>query len=176
MAAYLLSYSLWCELLDRSLGEHEPDDRGRLDDRALLGREVVESRGEQSVDRRRDLYVREVARRVPDAVLQAEVVALDEHRQQLLGEERIAFGGLYDPVSRLRCDLDRAEEVGHHALGFVARERCEGHTGGAGAFRPALAPFEDVGPRGADQQQRRVIDRLREMLDEVEERGLGPVD
>ena len=36
--------------------------------------------------------------------------------------------------------------------------------------------LEQVGPSRADEEQRRVVDRLRQVLDEVEEGRLGPVD
>ena len=85
------------ELSHRVPGELEADDRGDVDDGALLGPQAVETGGQQRVDRRRDRQVGDVGCDPPAVVLAPEHTVVDEHRQHLLHVERIAFGRLGDP-------------------------------------------------------------------------------
>jgi hypothetical protein len=57
-----------------------PDDRSGLDDRALVSRQAIESRGEEGLDRRRDSEVPNVGRGVPTARLEANQPVVHEHR------------------------------------------------------------------------------------------------
>ncbi len=67
----------------------------------------------------------------------------------------------------------RIEEL----LALFRRERLELDRGRAQSpSTPARADVEQLRPREADDQQRCVLDALREVLDQLEQRILGPVD
>ena len=77
------------EVEDRPPPELSSDDRSRLDDRALLAAEPVEPGREQRLDRRRH--------RQPTAFL----AFLDDHRHQLLDEERVSLGRVGNPLPQI---------------------------------------------------------------------------
>src|SRR5947207_3851576 len=84
------------QLLDSTFREHIARDRGRLDDGALLATERVEARGEQRLDRGWDREVAETVRRAPLSVFQEEQPVVDQHREELLDEERVSLRGFDD--------------------------------------------------------------------------------
>ena len=87
---------------DRAAMEEPTLDGSTLDDRPLGIREAVDAGGEQRLQRRRHLQVRSI---------------LGERRDELFDEQRIALGGLHDPLDRLGHHLP---EVAHE-LGAVGR-------------------------------------------------------
>ena len=70
-----------------------------------------------------------------------------------------------------------ASSASSELLALLRRERLELDRGRAdAAAAPAGPHVEQLGPREADDQQRRVLDPLGEVLDQLEQRLLGPVD
>ena len=74
--------------------EHLADDRGALEHRALDRGQAVESRRDQRLDRGRHLHLRQIAGGDPSVVLSHEIAVVDQHRDHLFDEQRIALGGL----------------------------------------------------------------------------------
>ena len=138
-----------------------PDDRAALEHRALAGAEPVEARGEQRLDRLRQ-------RALGEAAFQRE-------REELLEEERVALGGLDDAGALIRLE-DRPAETVEQRVGLLRGERVEHDP------VDVRAPLEERGPLLEELLAREADDRdrplalVREVLDELEEGRLGPVD
>ncbi len=148
------------QLADRAAVEEAALDRAALDDGALLRLEPVDARGEERLDRRRH--------RVGLGVV-AEV------REQLLDEERVPFRGRDDPLAQLRRELvrERVDEL----VRVVVAERLEDDERRAPTRRSPRRPHvEEIGASGAEDEDRCVARRVRDVLDQVEQRRVGPVD
>ena len=120
---------------------------------------------------------REIARRDPATVLPDEQPVVDQHREHLLDEQRVAAGGLGQPGRRLGREARAAEQV-RDQLG--RRLRVEGleqeRRGVQLAAAPVRSRVEELRPRGAHQHDRRVARPVHDVVHDVEERRLGPVD
>ena len=121
----------------RRLPGRQADHGGRLDHCKLIGREQVEARCEEGVDRRRERELVEVARRHPAAVLAPHEAFVDEHREQLLDEERIALGRLDDPRAHAGVEHGLTEHVGRDG------GACLGLSGSSSSF---VAPVSSSQP------------------------------
>ena len=100
-----------------------------------------------------------------------------EHAHRLLDEERIALGLVEQARTHLPGHLVFLEQRVGERLALLARERLELDRGRADApASPARPDVEQLGPREADDQQRALAHPLREMVDQLEQRLLGPVD
>src|SRR5581483_4111927 len=145
------------QLRDRARGEDRADDGGPLDRDALVVREPVEPRCEERLDRRRDAAAR--------------AALLAEHRDELLQEERVA-GGADDDLLELRLVALACEVADEQAALLVAQDRQrDGVEAG-----PAGPRLEQVRPDEAAEEDRRRAAPAGEVLEQVEERRLGPVD
>ena len=165
------------ELCDCTLVEDLALDRRPLDHGSFAGLEPVEAGGEQCVDRRRHGHRGEIARRGPAPVLTDEQTVVDQHRQHLLDEERIALRRLRDALPDLLGQLDLTDEVLDQAAAFVIGERLEQDRRRVQlAAAPARADVEQLRAGEADEQDRGASSPVGDVLDEIEERRLAPVD
>ena len=162
------------ELLDGRLGELESADGRGLDDGPLLVAEAVEARSHERVDRCRDGEVGEIAGGLPAAVRLAQQAVVDEHRQHLLDEERVALGSRHDPSAERCGDPVAAEQVLDDQAGGVGRKRLEVKAEAVVSRGARIPAVENVLPRRAHEQHGRVS-RLDDVVDELQERRLGPV-
>ena len=90
--------------------------------------EPVEPRRDERVDRRRHRQRAELRGRAPAAVLARDQAVVDEHREQLLDEERIALGGGDERARRASAlELDLAEQVVDQPTARLGVERLEQH-------------------------------------------------
>ena len=88
----------------------------------------------------------------------------------------IAVGGGGDPLPRERRDGRALEQRLDQVLGVGGRQRLEEEGRRVRlAAAPADAEVEELGPRHREQEQRDAVDPLGQVLDEVEERGLRPL-
>src|SRR5205823_4459252 len=114
--------------------------------------ELVEPRGEQSLDRRRNGDVA--------------VTGLLDERDHLLNEQRIALGGLADALPELWIQVGEAVD---HQVGLLRGEWFQQDAGGihlpAG---PGRAAIEELRPRQTEQQDRGVAREVGDVLNEVE--------
>ena len=149
---------------DRAAVEDLALDRAALDDDALVAVERVEACLEQRVDRRRNDDL------VPFA-------ALAHHREHLLDVERVplATWRRCAPASRRRA------RVGQEVLD--QRSQSSSPSGSsrsevALSFPPPQPGLcvEQLGPRDAEEEDRRAAREIGDVLDEVEERRLGPLE
>ncbi len=103
------------------------------------------------------------------------VAMLRHHRQHLLDEERIALGGRGDPGPSLVVQLDAAEL--DQLVALPMRERLQDDGADIRAAADQAGPLVHHLRSAETKEQDRGAGRpLRDVLDEVEERGLGPVD
>ena len=126
-------------------------DRPALEHPPLAGVELVEASGEQGAQARRHLD--------PGSHLTG-------HRQHLGDEERVAAGRDGD----LRAQLlrhSRSDQAGR----LLAAERLQPHR-----HRPGGPALEQLRAGDADDQQRSAAGEQHDMLDQVEERLLAPLD
>ena len=149
------------ELTERLPFELEPNDGRTLEQLPLLVGEGIEPRREQRLNRRRHMF---------------RVAPFDQHREQLLDEERIPRCNLADPGMGVGCELGTADELLDQLVRFDFRERLEREGLGLGLPAPVPPDVDQIGPREADEQERGVSRPVHEMLEQVEQGRLGPVD
>jgi hypothetical protein len=137
---------------------------GDVDDGALVVAQAVEPGGEERLDRRWN------------GELAGGRAVLERECEHLLHEERVAFADLDRPLPRPFRERAAGEVVDQlDALGL--RERLEQDRGRVQLpASPAGAHVEQVRPGEADQQDRDVPRPVGQVLDEVEEDRLSPVD
>ena len=109
--------------------------------------------------------------RNPASVVEDERAVVDEHAHELLDEERVALGGVFDAAGDLRIQLGGAEEIPEQRVQLVGAERLEEQA----LAGPAGTQLEQVGARERQHEHRRAAAPADEVLDEVEQRRLGPV-
>ena len=102
--------------------------------------------------------------------------ALGEHRDELLDVERVSLRDLGHASARSRVELgvDRQRVEQLLRLGFAERVQLE--RARLYGRRPARVLFAELGAREADQEHGRVRRPACEVLQQVEERRLCPVD
>jgi hypothetical protein len=140
---------------ERAQPEDFPDDGRVLQQRLLLGRERIESRRDDSLHIFR----------------QRALATLCEHAHELLRVERIAAAALEQVALRFGA------EHRHQLRRLLVRQRRELdrrriHLAAA----PSRPPLEQLQPRRANDQERDVAHPVREVVDEVEQPVVGPVD
>ena len=155
------------------LREQQADDGRGLDHRAFVVAQPVETGGDERLDRRRDARLRGGAcRRAP----RRDRPFVDQHRDELLDEQRIALGCGRHARADLRREPGLPEQPVHHRLGLLP-------PSGASTIRSRRGPSPHVGslleqvvPGCAEHQYRHDQVGLGHVLDEVEQRRLGRVD
>ena len=152
----------WTEILDVGAREMAADDRRAAEDVQLARVETVETTCDQCFDRRRRLLERDIGR-------------LRGECEQLLGEERIPARVLDDTVLHVGCNR-AARKLLDQGRDLLRRQRIQlDHESRRRRATPAGPRLEQVAARDAQDQHRRV-DPLAEVLDEIEQRRLRPVD
>ena len=135
-------------------------DGGALDHGALLNAQPVEARREERLDRRREREQRVL------------VCAFRDHRGHLLGVERVSVRGLRNPFLRLAARAEAIEQLQR----VRPRERRQGQRRfSAAPAQPRRPRVQELGPRDAEDEDRRITDPAGEVFDEVEHRRLRPV-
>ena len=100
-------------------------------------------------------------------------IQLDE----LLGVERIAARPLEQGLLGFGCEQRSAQEAPDQLCGLLVGQRGERERRGVElAAAPARAAFEELGPRRRDDEQRDVRHPVDELVEEVEEALVRPVD
>ena len=151
------------ELLQHALPEDAADDRSALERDLLAPR--------QPIDAGRDDRLEGVGDPLPGAP------ALEQHPRRLLHEERVALGLLQQRTAVVERELAVGEQRIDELLAVGLAERLQLDRGRAqAAAAPAGPEVEQLGPREADDQEGRILDPLGQVLDEIEQRLLGPVD
>ena len=113
------------KLAGRAAVKHHALDRGGRQDRALLRRKTLEAGGEQRLDRGGHGQLGEIRGGDPSVGLAREQPVVDEHRRELLGEERVAFGRAGDHRRRGRRQGRMVEQVRDQLAALRVAERVE---------------------------------------------------
>ena len=151
------------ELRHRSTMEHLALDRAALHHDADVAVERVDAGLEERVDRRRD-----------DDLPVAAVLA--HHREHLLDVQRVSGGGGHDAVAEVAFELRVSEEIPDQRLALVVAERLEQDRRRVHlAATPVGSYVEELGTRDAEEEDRRVAGEVCDVLDEVDEDGLRPL-
>ena len=139
-------------------------DGGALQHGPLARLQAVDARGEQRMDRRRHRLV-------------AGVGIVGEHGEHLLDEERVPLGRTNDALPETRSHGEVADQSLDQVAGLGVAQRREGNEAGAGpGRRPGRARLEDIRPCEAEKQDRGASGEPEHVLEQVEQRRLGPVD
>ena len=157
----------------RGLHAGQTRERVRPDDLAEHRRELEELllRGRQRVDPRGDHPLQRLGR------ADRRVEPAGEQTRVLLGEERVPSRPLQERRLLLGGQDGRAEERGEKPGRLRIRERGEGDGGGVPlSSTPARATLEQLGPGRAHDEQGDAGHAVREGVDEVEQRVVGPVE
>ena len=151
------------QVLDGALPEDPADHRRSLEQPLLVPPQAVDAGGDHRLQR------------VGDPLRRG--AALEEHPCRLLDEERVALGLLEQRLALGRRQLPVGEQRVEQLLALLGSERLELRRGGAqAAAAPARANVEQFRTGEAEDHQRRVLDALGQVLDQLEQRLLGPVD
>ncbi len=147
-------------------------DRGVFEQAALVGFETVEAGGQERLDRRRhdDLTV-------TVTVIVVVVVAVGDEGDHLFEEERVAGRRCGDAGPGAGRQPAAAGEAGDQRGGRLRAERVKQQRAGVGlAVGPGRALLEELRSGQADDQDGDVADGVGEVLDQVQQCRLGPVD
>ena len=160
----------------RARPEDPPDHRGVVQQR-LQGRwERVHACADQRLQGvgHRDRGVRVGQSAAPGAV---EDPLVCEHPHEFLGEERVPAASLDQHRLGLAGQHDPVEQPADQPGGFPVGEwRQHDLRGVRDPPAPIRAAVEQLGARRAQQHDRRAPRTADELVDEVEERGVGPVE
>ena len=142
------------------------DDRGRLEEALLFGREPVDPSGQDRLDRRRDLNARERVGEAIGAALPGQHLRLDQRADALLQEERVPLGALDQEVLERPKGGVRAQERVQQGLGALGRQGVEPELRVVGLAAPAMRVL------GAVVHEEEHPGR-RQALDQTVQDGLG---
>ena len=154
--------------------ERLPEDRGVLHDGTLVGREVVDARRDQRVQGLRHLERPDRARdRVPVS-LRLEQAPVEQHAHRLDRVQGNALRTLEDLAHELvgQPRHEPAHQLAHRPVGErVERERRRVSAGAP----PPRPPLRDLRPGQSEHEDRMRPRPVEEVLDEVEEARIGPL-
>ena len=166
------------QVRDGRARELPPDDRGPLQHQAVLRAQPLDARREQRVDGRRHLEGGEIDPGGPAIALPFEGAIVDQHAHQLAEEERIALaGGEHASRDRggQRVGADHVGGEPGRGRGVEAAERH--HVGDEPAGRrQRRARVAQLGSRRGEQEKRHAGAPLHQVLDQVEQQRLGPLE
>ena len=163
----LLAFERVQDLLVRAAQRAGPEDladhRSVLEDRLLLGREPVDARRDQPLN---GLGQRQVAPFV-----------LGEHPGVLLRVERVALGALQHCLLRACVEHSPVEEALEQLGRLVVGQRADRERERVAlAATPAGPAVEQLGASRPDDEEWNGRCPIREVVDEVEEPVVGPVE
>src|SRR4051812_28314612 len=107
--------------------EHGAFDGCSYDQSSLAVGQVLEARREERTDLLRDTELREVVGNHPTVVLPREAFVVDEHREKLLGEERVPLRSIGDSLLDVGRNRATAEQVRDQAPTVVFVQWIERH-------------------------------------------------
>ena len=129
------------------------------------------------MDRCGDVDLRQILRGDPAAILAEEESVVFEHPEHLLEEQRVAARGLGDPLCGPFLESVATQDRRDQFRALFIAERSERQRARVrGPASPRRPRVHQVGPRQAEQQDRDVVAPASEVLDQVEEGRLGPLE
>src|SRR5207237_4957430 len=103
------------------------------------------------------------------------VGALLDRGEHLLDEERVSLSGLLDSGSRRFAELEGIEAALDQDVRLHVAEWFEMHACRCRSASPARPCVEKLRPREAEDEERDIARPIRDVLDQIEQRRLGPV-
>ena len=162
---------------DERLSVEDLSDHGRsLQRDALRTVQLIDPGADERGCGRWHRELGEVTGRHPGLVSKDDPPLLHEHRERLLGEQRVALGRLHDPVADRWVDPIDRQQVGDERTEIGGGQGLERDRGGVQL--PATPPgthLQQLRPRHARHEDRRVDRPVGDVLDELEHRGLRPL-
>jgi hypothetical protein len=150
------------------------ENRRILDKLPLLRPEAVEARGRKRVQRLGNVEALHLPGERVALSLALEQPAVEEHPHGLDGVQRNALGSVEDLCAQaVRKAGSEPVEERHHGR---ARERLEGQRRRVPPGAPAAPALGQLGPCQGEDEQRMVPRPVEEVLDEIEQRGVGPLE
>ena len=155
-------------------GEGLAENSAVLEHAPLVRREPIEPRGDQGVQRLRNVQLLGRARRPVDRALLHQQCAVEQHAHRLDRVERHALGASEDLTPK------RARQPGHEAgeqfLHRLLGERLEEERREVAVTRaPGRAPLEQLGARQRDDVEGVVSRPFEQVFDEVEQGAVRPL-
>ena len=140
-----------------------------------MGLQAVEARRDQRVERLRDVERGEVAGDLVAVLAGRKQAAVEQHAHRLDRVERDAVRALSDAADRV---LGQARhEATEHVVDRLLGQRVERERGEVAQVRaPARVALRDVRPREGDDVDRMAPRPVEQVLDELDQRRVGPVD
>ncbi len=164
------------QLEQGSPGEDLPHHGRAVDHSSLFRVEPIQARTHQGVDRRRYRGNRDLLRR-SGAVRSRERAVVAQHLDHLDQEEWIPTPHLRDPPPQLAGEIVSLEKFIDEVPRLHVAERGEvEHRGVGQSSGPFGSLFEQVASSEAEQEDGRISTGSKEMVEEVEERRLGPLE
>src|SRR5919108_255423 len=158
--------------LHRGVGEGE----GAICELLCLHGGELESGRENRLNGVGDLDIADIGCRPPTLVSANDPPLIDQPANDLLKEEGIPLGSSEDPVVNGGRQILDGEQEAHQSIGVLDRKGLQEYRGVvASPPSPAGASGGEVGA-SLTQQQDRSGQSVGELLQQVEERGVGPVD
>jgi hypothetical protein len=148
---------------ERTRPEHLADHRRVLEQELLLGGKAVEACRDDPLHRFREPVVGEAA--------------VAQHANVLLGVERVPARSREQRGLHVGVDHRAVEQQADQPSGVCVGEWPEGYRCGVRLpTAPARAALEQFGPRGRDEEQRHATRPLRQVVDEIQEALVRPVE
>lgn len=164
----------------RIVPEHGSDHAGLLQRPALRRQQRVEPGLQHTHQRGRHLQVRQAARRqLPVHGGRDQHALVDQHLQQRFHAARVAVGAFDKQLPQRRPVHMRPEVLQQRSrqrLAVVGRQGLQQQTAVHGpGLGQANAPFEQLGSRGTNGQQRQVVAGAGQVHDGIQRSVTGPV-
>ena len=157
-------------------GPEEAADDGRLlHDVLLLGRQAIEARGEERLDRVGEGDARGAARRHPSVPFARDRTLVDEAAQELLDEERVALGAGHDLGAQLGWKLVDPEQPVDELAALRIGQGSEGDGGGVRVGGETGVRLRELGPR-REHEQDGALGASRDVRQEGEHLVVRPVE
>ena len=155
--------------------ERAAEDGPVLQEPALRRLQAVQPRGDQRLEGLGHLERLDRPLQPERAVLADQDPAVDQHPDGLHRIERDALGALEDALPDVVGEpRDRIAEQGAHLVAVERLQEDRREVAGAGA--PARPALRELRPRERQHEDRPVARPLHQILDEIEQRAVGPVD
>ena len=162
----------------RRARELPPDDRRPLQHQPILRPQPLDARRQKRVDRRRHLEGGEIDPGGPPVPLPLEGAIVDQHAHQLAQEKRIALAGREHPPGHRRGQRVGADHVGGEPGRGHGVEATEHHHVGRElpGRHERRARVAEIGARRGEEEERHPRAPLHQVLEQVEQQRLGPLE
>src|SRR5262249_31918778 len=113
---------------------------------------------------------------LPPRSVTDEKPTLDDHAHELLGIKWVPVGACEERLTELVGHAGLAQEQRDELRRLVACQRRQCRRERVRVAAPARPSLLELGPRSAEEDERRIAAPVGDVLDEVEQRVVGPVE